>query len=204
VTDIRCLSLSRPWPWAILHAGKRIENRSDKRGMPPMCHYRGPLLLHAAKSWDPDASVWMVQRGLLPPESAWKPVAAPCGSAVTDESDESHLGSVIFARCRVLGNIVPRRTDGLPWIRMVSLGGEGGGDVAGVRSGDRFVDYREGDLATRDFATSLDLRWWMGGYALVLADVEPTPLIKCRGYQGLWRPPPGVLFRLGEAGKGHR
>ena len=59
---MRALSLTRPWPHAILHLGKRIENRSDKRGMPPMCKYRGPLLLHAAKSWDDGAIPWMIER----------------------------------------------------------------------------------------------------------------------------------------------
>ena len=37
------LTIRQPWAWAILHAGKRIENRSWR------CKYRGPLLIHAAK-----------------------------------------------------------------------------------------------------------------------------------------------------------
>jgi hypothetical protein len=37
------LSVRQPWLWAILQAGKRIENRKWKT------EYRGPLLLHAAK-----------------------------------------------------------------------------------------------------------------------------------------------------------
>ncbi len=41
---MKALSIRQPWAWAILHAGKRIENR-DWRG----CYYRGPLLIHAAK-----------------------------------------------------------------------------------------------------------------------------------------------------------
>jgi hypothetical protein len=40
---VKALSIRQPWAWAILHAGKRIENR-DWRG----CSYRGPLLIHAA------------------------------------------------------------------------------------------------------------------------------------------------------------
>lgn len=43
--DLRALSIRQPWAWAILHAGKGIENR-DWTG----CSYRGPLLLHAGKS----------------------------------------------------------------------------------------------------------------------------------------------------------
>ncbi len=41
---MKALSIRQPWAWAILHAGKRIENR-DWKG----CSYRGPLLIHAAK-----------------------------------------------------------------------------------------------------------------------------------------------------------
>ena len=41
---MKALSIRQPWAWAILHAGKRIENRDWSA-----CHYRGPVLLHAAK-----------------------------------------------------------------------------------------------------------------------------------------------------------
>lgn len=41
---MRALSIRQPWIWAILNAGKRIENR-DWSG----CAVRGPLLLHASK-----------------------------------------------------------------------------------------------------------------------------------------------------------
>lgn len=40
---MRALTIRQPWAWAIVHAGKRIENRT--RGT----SYRGPLLIHAAK-----------------------------------------------------------------------------------------------------------------------------------------------------------
>lgn len=42
---MKALSIRQPWAWAILHAGKRIENREWKH--PPS--YRGPLLIHASK-----------------------------------------------------------------------------------------------------------------------------------------------------------
>lgn len=38
------LSIRQPWAWAILHAGKTIENR-DWRS----CKYRGPVWIHASK-----------------------------------------------------------------------------------------------------------------------------------------------------------
>lgn len=38
------LSVHQPWAWAILNAGKNVENRKWRT------NYRGPLLIHAAKS----------------------------------------------------------------------------------------------------------------------------------------------------------
>ena len=38
----RALSIRQPWVWAIINAGKRIENR------PRRFHYRGPICLHAS------------------------------------------------------------------------------------------------------------------------------------------------------------
>ena len=37
------LSIRQPWAWAILHAGKDIENRSWSTS------FRGPVCIHAAK-----------------------------------------------------------------------------------------------------------------------------------------------------------
>jgi len=42
---MKALSVRQPWAHAILHLGKRVENR-DWRG----CNYRGPVLLHASKT----------------------------------------------------------------------------------------------------------------------------------------------------------
>lgn len=39
----RALSIRQPWAWAILIAGKDVENRSRR------FHYRGPICIHAAK-----------------------------------------------------------------------------------------------------------------------------------------------------------
>jgi hypothetical protein len=41
--EVRALSLWRPWPYLILHAGKDVENRTWGTG------YRGLLVLHAGK-----------------------------------------------------------------------------------------------------------------------------------------------------------
>ena len=39
------LSIRQPWAWAIVHAGKRHENRSWSTA------YRGPIAIHASKWW---------------------------------------------------------------------------------------------------------------------------------------------------------
>ena len=40
----KALSIRQPWAWAILNAGKNIENR------PRRFNYRGPICLHASKA----------------------------------------------------------------------------------------------------------------------------------------------------------
>jgi hypothetical protein len=63
---MKAISIRQPWAWAILHAGKRVENR-DWRG----CSYRGPLLIHAAKGCTfneyMDAAYWMASKRLASP-----------------------------------------------------------------------------------------------------------------------------------------
>lgn len=53
------LSIRQPWAWAILHAGKRIENRTWQT------LYRGPFLIHAGKGMTRqeylDFSLWYRQ-----------------------------------------------------------------------------------------------------------------------------------------------
>jgi hypothetical protein len=39
----KAISVRQPWAWAIVHAGKYVENRTWRTG------YRGPLFIHAAK-----------------------------------------------------------------------------------------------------------------------------------------------------------
>lgn len=62
---MKVLSGRQPWWWAILHAGKRVENRSRKWA------YRGPILLHAAKGCTHkeylEARRWMEGAGVLTP-----------------------------------------------------------------------------------------------------------------------------------------
>jgi hypothetical protein len=43
---MKCLSIQQPWAWAILYAGKDIENRTWKT------NERGKILIHAGKKFD--------------------------------------------------------------------------------------------------------------------------------------------------------
>ena len=167
---MKALSLTRPWPYTILHMGKRIENRSDKRGMPPMCRYRGPLLLHAAKSWDKIAN-WCARRGLFG-DGAVVSSTKPSRFDFAALADRGRHPTGIVGRCRVVGHLTPsRKGDGIPRYH-----------IEGIDDGE-----------------PLDLRWWMGGYGLILADVEALDEpIPCKGRLGLWTPPEEVLEKLPE------
>ena len=74
---MKALSIRQPWAWAILHAGKTVENRSR-----PTRH-RGPLLIHASKSrrtsdaW-PSAE-WRKRFGIERPPRAELPTGALVG-----------------------------------------------------------------------------------------------------------------------------
>lgn len=65
VNGKRCLpglSLRQPWAWAVVHAGKDVENRGRNTAV------RGPIVIQAAKGCEPgeyrEACEWMVSRGL--------------------------------------------------------------------------------------------------------------------------------------------
>jgi hypothetical protein len=62
--EVRMLTVKQPWAWAIIHAGKDVENRGR------FCAYRGQLLIHAGQSVDPAGVGYLEQRGIeIPPEA---------------------------------------------------------------------------------------------------------------------------------------
>ena len=83
---IPALSLRQPWAWAILYAGKRIENRTWATS------YRGRIRLHAAKTWDDEGYIWLLNEGgcdtFLP--AAEDPIWFPRGA---------YVGEVTVADC---------------------------------------------------------------------------------------------------------
>jgi len=64
---VKALSGRQPWWWAILHAGKRIENRRWNTS------HRGPILLHAAKGCTASEYIsavdWMLDAGVVEHET---------------------------------------------------------------------------------------------------------------------------------------
>lgn len=113
---MKALSIRRPWPWVILHLGKRIENRTW------YCSYRGPVLLHVAKGCTADeyvgAEEWMYRRNLLGDtrrtpmgdelSELWLPELAdmPCGGIVARAEIVDCLrphNGVDFKRAQAMG-----------------------------------------------------------------------------------------------------
>lgn len=58
---MKTLSIQQPWAWAILHAGKDIENRTWKT------NFRGRILIQASKRIDYDAINYLKSINYNPP-----------------------------------------------------------------------------------------------------------------------------------------
>ncbi len=52
---MKALSIRQPWAWLIINGHKRIENREW------YASYRGPLLIHASKTFDDDWAFWFIE-----------------------------------------------------------------------------------------------------------------------------------------------
>lgn len=95
-TSIRGLTLWRPWPWTILHAGKRVENRPWK---PPRSIIGEYIALHAGKTWDYEAMPFIRRLAPeVPSSSADHPLGivgvARVVGCVTESSDPWFCGPV--------------------------------------------------------------------------------------------------------------
>lgn len=74
---MKAISIQQPWAWAILHAGKDVENRTWYH------EYRGLVLIHAGKKFDHEGYAWLIEQALyndkisltiddIPPKGAFK------------------------------------------------------------------------------------------------------------------------------------
>lgn len=166
LTGIPALSIRQPWAWAILHAGKRIENREWRGG----CSYRGPVLIHA--------SLW---------PAGFKLDKSPAVSIPA--ADAHHEAQAMLAMAGNAGAPLPDKVT----LRMLyeHRGGiVGRANIVGVvERGQVRIDGAENELqhAPRPL-TATERAWWVGGFGLVLDDVEPLPFVACKGALGLFRP----------------
>lgn len=159
---MKALSFTRPWPFTILHLGKRLENRARRDGREPkaLTRYRGELLIHAAKSWDPGVPTFMGRESIHPiPDCVYRRHEHPTG---------------LVGVCRVIGHV-----EASPH-----------GPV---------YTFETGPAGTSWTFPAIDLRWWMGGFALILDDVKAFPEpIPCLGALGTWRVPTELEGRVRE------
>ena len=119
---MKALSIHQPWAWAILHAGKTVENR----GWPT--RYRGQLLIHASKtrsSYDREAKVdWPNVSGVALPQ--WEELVVGPLVGVVELVDCLHVSGVDPSpwvegpECWVLTNPRPF-TNPVPWRGMQGL-----------------------------------------------------------------------------------
>jgi hypothetical protein len=172
---LKALSLTQPWLQCILHLGKRVENREWKG-----CNFRGPIYLHASKGIESQATfsetVEAIHEIVKPP---------PASEALLQLRDA--LG--VFSDFRGHDS----------FFRPASVMPRGG--ICGRAT---IVDVirRKSDFAPLVVAGRLPKdqeRWWFGGFALVLADVEPVPFTPCKGALGLWNVPADVERQIARA-----
>ena len=91
---MRILTVKQPWAWAIIHAGKDVENRSRNIAG----SYRGPVAIHAAKSqFDDDGGYWDVRRAIVSEELGYPADDSQTWAADTIEPDDPRFvyGAII-------------------------------------------------------------------------------------------------------------
>lgn len=159
---IPTLSIRQPWAWAILHAGKTIENREW-----PRCSYRGPIFIHASlwpagfvvdKQSRPGAIREAEDEGYAMLAMARK-ARRRFSDPVTLRTLYEHRGGIV-GRARIVAEV--RQAPDLQWMKMTEPG----------------IYFS---------LTNTDRAWWVGGFGLVLADVEPIELVECKGALGLFQ-----------------
>lgn len=178
---MKALSITQPWCGAILHLGKRIENRQRWEN----CHYRGPILLHAAKGVGTRADFDDTVEWIL---NALKPQGQDDRRKTIEALGvEILMGGRGFHHAN--GHWVPK-------LNMPRMGIVGMATIAGVVRTKADVHRAEDELAAWELDTGDQTRWWMGGFALFLKDVRPLPFLPWKGALGLFEVPDNVVKPL--------
>lgn len=220
---MRALSVTPPWPYALLHCGKTIENRERWTG----CAYRGPLAIHASglpslvaawwKHRDPERrqteSQWEATMDFKCLLEDCRDIARDNGIEPTHTTLEDQLNSTghIVGMVDLVGVVLPRgAVQRLPLERLAHFGRESAqahgaavGRIYGRGEAELVVSSAQpGAVCLADGErplTEAERRWWFGGFALVLANpralVTPVP---CKGALGLWRVPSDVAQAVEE------
>lgn len=105
------LSVRQPWAWAIIHAGKPVENRYWRRPNPGL-QFRGPVAIHAAKGMTRDeyesARDFIEQRGHRCPPAAELQRGGIIGSAYVLDVVRAHASPWFFGPVALeLGDVKP-------------------------------------------------------------------------------------------------
>lgn len=163
---MKALSIRQPWAWAILNAGKRVENRSWQA-----CHYRGPLLIHAAKGCGveeyADAAMWMHEQHLATPIE-WRLDRQHVDTPKLQALATLPRGGIVGV-CSVVG----------------SIEGDPGGHIFAVteaRCRACGSEERRGHCPKSD-------PWFVGPIGIVLDNVRPLPFVPFKGALGFFDVP---------------
>ena len=159
---MKTLSIRQPWSHAILHLGKRLENR-DWAG----CAYRGPVLLHAGQSVGTRRDFSDAAEAILD-LLAEQDMLDPSDTEREERFREDCLGiKAVGAEALFL--------PGAPLLR------------GGIVGRARIVGTINPKTAEAFFREHPEQRaWWSAGFALVLADVETLPFVPWKGARGLF------------------
>jgi hypothetical protein len=166
------LSLRQPWLWAVLKAGKRIENRKWATS------YKGPLLLHASKGCteeEVEGFIAFVMDAFGPFQAGAMMAMLPCPIPKQSSVEHGFYRGGICGIAHLAGvysaTTVLRKQQGLP-----------GFD-------DRVALDRRLDDAQR--------RWCIPGQkGWMLDDVLELPFVPCQGALGLFTPDPMTLDKV--------
>lgn len=60
---VHAITLQQPWAWAVMHAGKDVENRFWR----PLAPFL--MLVHAGRKFDEEGAEWMTSEGLILPDN---------------------------------------------------------------------------------------------------------------------------------------
>lgn len=158
---MKALSFWQPWCEVILNHGKRIENRERWTG----CNYRGPILIHAAKTF---------------------------GGPTVFDNTVMGIFHRIGPDGRIPDKVTSLHAEigrGGRWVPMSTL------PLGGIVGRANIVDVVKTELDIRRQGRTDQLQWWHGGFALVLDQVERLPFVPWKGKQGFFDVPDDYATR---------